>query len=147
MPINKKYSLKQNIDAIKYYLKKTGTRITFEYVMLNDINDRDEDLKALIKLCSGIPCKINVIPFNSLEHMNPAGLSAKLKPSPKERINKFVDVLREKNITVTIRFTQGEDIAAACGQLAIKTASPKPSPIPQAGQASRASDPLPLGKG
>jgi 23S rRNA (adenine2503-C2)-methyltransferase len=120
MPVNKKYSLKQNIDAIKYYLKKTGTRITFEYVMLNDINDRDEDLKALAKLCSEIPCKINVIPFNSLKHMNPAGLSAKLKPSSRDRINKFVDTLREKNITVTVRFTQGEDIAAACGQLAFK---------------------------
>jgi 23S rRNA (adenine2503-C2)-methyltransferase len=120
MPINKKYSLKLNIDAIKYYSKKTGTRITFEYVMLNDINDRSEDLKALVKLCSEIPCKINVIPFNSLKHMNPAGISAKLKPSPRDRINKFVDALREKNITVTVRFTQGEDIAAACGQLAFK---------------------------
>ena len=119
MPINKKYSLKQNIDAVKYYSKKTGTRITFEYVMLNDINDRDEDLKALVKLCRQIPCKINVIPFNSLEHMNPKGFSAKLKPSPRQRINKFVEALREKNITVTVRYTQGEDIAAACGQLAI----------------------------
>ncbi len=52
MPINKKYSLKQNIEAMKYYSKKTRTRITFEYVMLKGINDRDEDLNALVKLCS-----------------------------------------------------------------------------------------------
>ncbi len=120
MPINKKYHLKQNIEAIKYYVQKTKTRITFEYVMLKGINDREEDIKALAKLCSEIPSKINVIPFNSLQHMNPAGLSAELKPTPKKRIEEFVQKLRDKNITVTVRFTQGEDIAAACGQLAVK---------------------------
>jgi 23S rRNA (adenine2503-C2)-methyltransferase len=120
MPINRKYSLKENIEALKYYSDKTGTRITFEYVMLKGINDRDEDLKALAKLCSSIPSKINVIPFNSLKHMNPEGLSGELESTPKERISEFVKKLREKNITVIVRFTQGEDIAAACGQLAVK---------------------------
>jgi 23S rRNA (adenine2503-C2)-methyltransferase len=119
MPINKKYSLKQNIDAVRYYARKTGTRITFEYIMLKDINDRNEDLNALKRLCSEIPSKVNVIPFNSLEHMNPTGFSAQLKSSPKERIEKFVEELRNRNVTVTIRFTQGDDIAAACGQLAL----------------------------
>ncbi len=120
MPINKKYPLKNNIEAVKYYLRKTKTKITFEYVMLNEINDRSEDLKELVKLCSQLPCKINVIPFNSLDHMNPIGLSGKLKPTPKHRIDEFVKALRNKNITVTVRFTQGDDIAAACGQLAVK---------------------------
>ena len=120
MPVNKKYSLKQNIEAIKYYSQKTKTRITFEYVMLKGINDREEDIKALIKLCSEIPSKVNVIPFNSLQHMNPSGFSAELKPTAKNRIEEFVQKLRDKNITVTVRFTQGEDIAAACGQLAVK---------------------------
>ena len=119
MPINKKYPFKQNIDAVRYYARKTGTRITFEYVMLKDINDRDEDLNALKRLCSEIPSKINVIPFNSLEHMNPTGFSAQLKSSSKERIEKFVEELRNRNVTVTVRFTQGDDIAAACGQLAL----------------------------
>ena len=120
MPINNKYPLNQIIEAIKYYSQKTGTRITFEYVMLKGINDREEDIGALGRLCSEIPSKINVIPFNSLQHMNPEGLSAELKPSSKSRIEEFVRKLREKNITVTVRFTQGEDIAAACGQLAVK---------------------------
>ena len=120
MPINKKYSLKQNLDAVKYYYEKTGTRITFEYVMLKDVNDRDEDIKALVKLCSRIPSKINVIPFNSLKHMNPGGFSAELEPTPKDKFDRFVKKLRDKNITVMVRDTQGEDIAAACGQLAIK---------------------------
>jgi len=119
MPINKKYPLKQNIDAVKYYARTTGTRISFEYVMLKDINDRDEDIIALKRLCSEIPSKINIIPFNSLEHMNPEGFSGELKPSPRSRIESFADELRNKNITVTVRFTQGDDIAAACGQLAL----------------------------
>ncbi|MBT8380313.1 MAG: 23S rRNA (adenine(2503)-C(2))-methyltransferase RlmN [Ignavibacteria bacterium] len=118
MPINKKYSLAENIEAIKNYSKKTNTKITFEYVMLDGINDRDEDIKALVKLCSTLPCKVNIIPFNSLEHMNPGGFAATLKPSPINRIENFADKLKEKNITVMLRNTQGDDIAAACGQLA-----------------------------
>ncbi len=120
MPINDKYSLSDNIGAVRYYARKTKSRITFEYVMLKDINDREEDVAALGKLCSALPCKINVIPFNSLKHMNPEGLSGELEPTPKEKIDTFVQSLRDKNITVIIRDTQGEDIAAACGQLAIK---------------------------
>jgi len=120
MPINKKYSLKENIEALKDYAKITGTRITFEYVMLKDINDRTEDIKALAKLMSNLPSKLNIIPFNSLKHMNPSGLAGELESSSKDRILWFADRLREKNITVMLRNTQGDDIAAACGQLAVK---------------------------
>ena len=120
MPINKKYSLKQNLEAVKYYAEKTGTKITFEYVLLKDVNDRDEDVNALAKLCSQMSSKINVIPFNSLKHMDPGGFSAELEPTPKDKFDRFVHKLRDKNITVMVRDTQGEDIAAACGQLAIK---------------------------
>ncbi|MDR3608993.1 MAG: 23S rRNA (adenine(2503)-C(2))-methyltransferase RlmN [Ignavibacteriaceae bacterium] len=118
MPVNLKYSLKQNIDAIKYYVKRTGTRVTFEYVMLKGINDRQDDINALAKLCAEIPSKINIIPFNSLKHMNPEGYSAQLEPTPKRKIEDFVTRLRDRNITVIVRYTQGDDIAAACGQLA-----------------------------
>ncbi len=120
MPINKKYSLTENINALKSYATKTNTRITFEYVMLDGINDRDEDIKALARLMSTIPSKLNIIPFNSLKHMNPSGLAGKLRSTTMEGIQKFADKLREKNITVMLRNTQGDDIAAACGQLAIK---------------------------
>ena len=120
MLINKKYSLKENIEALKGYAAKTKTRITFEYVMLDSINDRDADIKALVRLMSTIPSKLNIIPFNSLEHMNPSGISGKLKSTPMERIQNFVEKLKEKNITVMLRNTQGDDIAAACGQLAMK---------------------------
>ncbi len=120
MPINEKYSLGENIKALKDYSIKTGTRITFEYVMLKDINDRDEDIKALARLMSSLPSKLNIIPFNSLRHMNPSGLAGELESSSRERIEWFADKLREKNITVMVRNTQGDDIAAACGQLALK---------------------------
>jgi 23S rRNA (adenine2503-C2)-methyltransferase len=120
MPINKKYSLKENIEVLKSYAAKTNTRITFEYVMLEEVNDRDEDIKALARLMSTIPSKLNIIPFNSLEHMNPSGLAGKLRSTPMDKIQKFADKLREKNITVMLRNTQGDDIAAACGQLATK---------------------------
>jgi len=120
MPINEKYSLAENMEAIKYYLGKTKSRITFEYTMLAGVNDRDEDLKALVRLCSSLPSKINIIPFNSIKHMDPDGFSGQLEPTSMENIREFVDKLRAKNITVMLRDTQGDDIAAACGQLAVK---------------------------
>ena len=119
MPINEKYSLKENLHAIRHYTKQTRTRITFEYIMISGINDREEDFIELVKLCKSMPCKINVIPFNSLAHIKPSGFSAELRPSPFERVEAFVQALRDQNIIVTVRYTQGEDIAAACGQLAI----------------------------
>ena len=89
--------------------------------MLKDLNDRVKDVKALTALCSSLPSKINIIPFNSINHMNPGGISAELEPTPLDEIHLFADKLRNNNITVMIRETQGDDIAAACGQLAIKT--------------------------
>lgn len=120
MPITRKYSITENLEAVRYYAKQTGTRITFEYVMLKDINDREDDFHALVRLCKSLPCKLNIIPFNSISHMFPTGMAAELRPSSKIRIDEFVRRLREKDITVTVRYTQGDDIAAACGQLAYK---------------------------
>ncbi len=120
MPINNKYSLADVVDAVKYYARETKTRITFEYTMMKGINDRSEDLKALTRLCSIIPSKVNLIPFNSIAHMNPSGISAELEPTPPEKFEAFANKLRDKNITVMVRDTQGDDIAAACGQLAAK---------------------------
>jgi 23S rRNA (adenine2503-C2)-methyltransferase len=120
MPINKKYSLAENLEAVRYYAKQTDTRLTFEYVMLRDLNDRNDDLNALIKLCKSLPCKINIIPFNSISHMHPTGFAKELEPSQKFRVDEFVNTLRNNDIVVMVRYTQGDDIAAACGQLAYK---------------------------
>lgn len=118
MPVNKKYSLHETLAAVRYFTRVTNTRVTFEYTMLNGINDRPEDVRALIKLCRSMPSKVNIIPFNSIEHMALEGISAELKPTPYNEIQLFADKLREANITVMLRDTQGSDIAAACGQLA-----------------------------
>lgn len=120
MPINDKYPLKENLEAMEYYSNLTDSRITFEYVMLKNINDRDEDIRALVRLVKKIPSKVNIIPFNSLAHMNPEGFAAELVPTPYRRIQEFADRLRDQNVTVIVRNTQGKDIAAACGQLAVK---------------------------
>ncbi|HET55651.1 MAG TPA: 23S rRNA (adenine(2503)-C(2))-methyltransferase RlmN [Ignavibacteria bacterium] len=120
MPINIKYPLKDNFDALRYYSKKTKTRITFEYTMLKKINDRPEDIKALTHLCKQIPSKVNLIPFNSIKHMDPDGFSGQLEPTANHLIEEFANQLRENGITVFVRNTQGDDIAAACGQLAVK---------------------------
>ena len=120
MPINRKYSVEDNIEALKYYASVTGTRITFEYLMLEGFNDREKDVKGMARIASMLPSKINLIPFNSIAHMEPGGLAAVLRPTPREKIEEFANKLRAKNITVMLRNTQGDDIAAACGQLAIK---------------------------
>lgn len=124
MPINKKYSLSDNLEAVRYFAKQTGNRITFEYVLIKDVNDRQDDINALVRLCKSLPCKINIIPFNSIIHMNPKGFASELRPTTKIKMDEFVQKLRENDITVTVRYTQGEDIAAACGQLAYKLEHP-----------------------
>jgi len=123
MPINEKYPLEINLEALNYYFQKLKSRITFEYIMLKDINDRDEDVEALIRLNRRIPSKLNIIPFNSLKHMNPGGISSELEPTSFYRIDQITKQLRDEGVTVMIRNTFGEDIQAACGQLASKYAS------------------------
>jgi 23S rRNA (adenine2503-C2)-methyltransferase len=110
MPINKKYPIEQLLSCCKNYAEKTSQTITFEYVMLKDINDHDEDAKTLIKLTKELPIKFNLIPFNPWP-------SVKYECSSNNRIHKFSQILQDAGIYVTIRKTRGEDILAACGQL------------------------------
>lgn len=123
MPVNTRYPLQDVMDAVKYYTKITDTRVMFEYTMLKGINDRDEDVKALTKLCRSLPSKLNLIPFNSIAHMSPDGISKELEPTSYEDIKKFAMKLSDNNIVVIVRNTQGDDIAAACGQLATQKKS------------------------
>ncbi len=111
VPINQKYPLKELLAVCKENVKIAPRRkITFEYVMLDGINDTDLDARMLIKLLKDIPCKINLIPFNPFPN-------SIYKCSSKTRILKFRDILHNSGLIVTIRRTRGEDIAAACGQL------------------------------
>ncbi len=119
MPIAKKFPLADLLDAVEYYYRATGIRVTFEYILLDGWNDGDEDIRLLTKMAGRIPCKINIIPFHSIAFVSPEGVSAKLEPTPRPRAEEFVRRLRDAHMTVFVRSSAGEDIAAACGQLAV----------------------------
>lgn len=110
MPINKKYSLSSLLKACKEYPLAPRRRITFEYVMLRDINDSIEDAKRLCGLLKGIRCKINLIPFNKFP-------GAEFEAPDISTIEKFQKILTDAHYTVLIRKSKGADISAACGQL------------------------------
>jgi 23S rRNA (adenine2503-C2)-methyltransferase len=119
MPINKKFPLDVLMSAIEYYHRKTNKRVTYEYIFFDGVNDSDVELAQLVKLARRVPCKINIIPYHDIAFTGAKGLSANLKPSP--RLNQLADKLRERNLSVFVRSSAGEDIDAACGQLAVKT--------------------------
>ncbi len=118
VPIAKKHLLRELLDAVEYFYKKTEQRITFEYIVFRGLNDRLEDASRLIKITRRIPSKINLIPFHPIDKINPTGFAAELRPSSSEQIEEFASVLREGHVTVMVRSNAGEDIEAACGQLA-----------------------------
>lgn len=112
VPINKKYPLRELLAACLRYLEAAPRDfITFEYVMLEGINDQMQHAHDLAGLLKNMPSKINLIPFNHF-------VGSQYKRSTKEQIVKFANVLQEHGIVTTIRKTRGDDIAAACGQLA-----------------------------
>ena len=113
MKINNAYNIEEIIDAVKYYLDKTNRRVTFEYIMLKDVNDTEECAKELSKLLKGINCYVNLIPYNETENIE-------FKRSSTSQIGKFYDILKKNNINVTIRKEFGSNVSAACGQLRAK---------------------------
>jgi 23S rRNA (adenine2503-C2)-methyltransferase len=120
MPLNRKYSLEKLVDAVRYYYQKTKQRVTYEYILLDRLNDSDEDIRRLVSLSKDVPCKINVIPFHPIDFTGPKGFAATLRATRPERMEQLVKKLRDANITVMVRSSSGKDIDAACGQLAVK---------------------------
>ena len=118
MPINKKFNLDTLVAAVEHYYRRTKQRVTYEFIFFDGINDTDREVKALIKLARRVPCKINVIPYHSIAFTQPDGLAASLHPSP--RMEDLVQELRAHHLTTMVRSSAGEDIAAACGQLAVQ---------------------------
>jgi 23S rRNA (adenine2503-C2)-methyltransferase len=119
MPVTKKYPLVELLEATREFTRRTGQRVTFEYILFDGWNDRDRDLKALTSLAGSLPCKVNIIPFHDIAFTLPGAVTRGLRPSPASRIDEFARRLREKNVTVFVRSSAGEDINAACGQLAV----------------------------
>ena len=113
MPLNEKINLIELQEAVKYFYTKTGTRVTYEYILFKDLNDKIEDAQNLIKFAKKIPCKINLIEYNSVENLSYQKSSNKVTES-------FMQLLEKHKIIVNLRKSKGKDIAAACGQLANK---------------------------
>ncbi|HEX7250479.1 MAG TPA: 23S rRNA (adenine(2503)-C(2))-methyltransferase RlmN [Burkholderiales bacterium] len=112
VPVNRKYPIRELLAACNRYLDKAPRDfVTMEYVMLDGVNDADSHARELVKLAERVPCKFNLIPFNPFPR-------SEFRRSPPERIARFADILRRAGLTATTRKTRGDDIAAACGQLA-----------------------------
>ena len=114
MPFNEKMNLTELKLALKYWYNKTRRIITYEYVVWKGINDTEEDVKALVNFCKIAPSKVNLIQYNSIDEN-------KFLQASKENINLYQNILEENNINVTVRRSRGQDIDAACGQLANKS--------------------------
>lgn len=110
MPINKAYPLKDLMEVIKEYISKTNRRVTFEYIMLENVNDSGKEALELVKLLRGINCYVNLIPYNETENIQ-------YKRTKEWKILKFYDILKSNKINVTIRKEFGGSVDAACGQL------------------------------
>lgn len=111
VPVNKKWNIETLLNALRDYPRLSNSeRITFEYVMLDGVNDSDEDARRLVKLIRGIPAKVNLIPFNEWP-------GSPYRRSSWERIEAFADIVHKAGYASPIRTPRGEDIMAACGQL------------------------------
>ena len=114
MPFAENFPLESLLEALQYWYQKTKKRITFEYVIWKGVNDTQEDIKALVRFCKQVPSKVNLIQYNSIG-------DPKFQQAPEHTTQAYVDALEAASIVVTIRRSRGEDIDAACGQLANKT--------------------------
>ncbi len=114
MPFSKAFPLEELREAIEYWYEKTESRVTYEYVVWNGINDTKEAIQALVKFCKYVPCKVNLIEYNPIDD----GEFQQAKP---DAINNYISNLEMNDIIVNVRRSRGKDIDAACGQLANKS--------------------------
>ncbi|MDC6390766.1 23S rRNA (adenine(2503)-C(2))-methyltransferase RlmN [Maribacter sp. PR1] len=114
MPFNATFTLSDLREALVYWYQKTNSRITYEYVVWEGINDKREDVDALVDFCRFAPSKVNLIEYNPID-------DGQFKQASKKAIEMYVDQLEKNGITVTVRRSRGKDIDAACGQLANKS--------------------------
>lgn len=114
MPINRKYNLSALLDACRYFTSRKKQRITFEFILIAQVNDSDEQARQLAKHARALEAKVNLIPYNKVEGLDWT------QPSS-DRQKKFLAVLRAEDVRATLRQEKGDDIAAACGQLRLQT--------------------------
>ncbi|WP_247232874.1 23S rRNA (adenine(2503)-C(2))-methyltransferase RlmN [Telluribacter sp. SYSU D00476] len=114
MPINESNSLENLAEALNYFYKKTGNRITFEYIVFNNFNDTLQDAKELWEFTKKVPARVNIIEYNPIAE-------AAFRNTEADRLDQFAAFLENKGVTVSVRRSRGKDIDAACGQLANKS--------------------------
>lgn len=114
MPFNETFPLADVREALEYWYAKTKSRVTYEYIVWKGINDQRKDVDALVKFCSYIPSKVNLIEYNPID-------DGEFQQANSEAIDMYINTLERNNITVTVRRSRGKDIDAACGQLANKS--------------------------
>jgi 23S rRNA (adenine2503-C2)-methyltransferase len=117
MPVNKKYPLPVLFDACHYYTQRRKQRITFEYILIAGVNDSDEQARELARRAREFDAKVNLIPYNTVKGLN-------WKRPSRDRLEKFLAILRNGSVAATLRREKGHDIAAACGQLRLQTRNP-----------------------
>ncbi len=113
MPINEQNNLAILAESLKYFYSKTGTRVTYEYIIFKDFNDEIQDAKELAEFCKHVPCKINIIEYNPID-------DGEFQQADTAKVDAFAAYLESRNLVVNIRRSRGKDIDAACGQLANK---------------------------
>lgn len=113
MPINESNTLDALADSLKYFYRKTGTRVTFEYIIFKDFNDTLEDARELVEFCKNLPCKVNIIEYNPID-------DGEFEQADPDDVDAFAAYLEDHHVIVNIRRSRGKDIDAACGQLANK---------------------------
>jgi len=117
MPVNRKYPIARLLQACRVFTQGTRDRMSFEYVLLSGVNDSPEDLRRLVKIVTGLPAKVNLIPFNEVPGRLP------YRAPTRERVIEFHQALRERDVPASIRWSRGADARAACGQLALENSS------------------------
>ena len=111
MPINEHNTLSSLAEALRYFYLKTGSRVTFEYIVFNGFNDEISDARELAEFCKNVPCKVNLIEYNPIS-------GEEFTNASEDKIDAFKNFLESKNIITNVRRSRGKDIDAACGQLA-----------------------------
>jgi 23S rRNA (adenine2503-C2)-methyltransferase len=119
MDINDTNNLEALADSLRYFHEKTGSRVTFEYIIFKDFNDRIEDAQELAEFSKCVPCKINIIEYNPID-------DGEFQQADKTKVDAFAAYLESKNLVVNVRRSRGKDIDAACGQLANKNKAMAP---------------------
>ncbi|RZJ71517.1 MAG: 23S rRNA (adenine(2503)-C(2))-methyltransferase RlmN, partial [Flavobacterium sp.] len=113
MPFSENFPLKDLRESLEYWYAKTKSRVTYEYVVWKDINDKQEDIDALVKFCRHVPCKVNLIEYNPID-------DGEFQQAAPEVTDAYIRALERNDIVAKVRRSRGKDIDAACGQLANK---------------------------